>query len=209
VKQAAAIQKRQSSVALSEPENDSLADDPRWALTQRVVAGPHFVRSSLLSNFLLYVVSETLAGRCDAISEHKIGVNVFGRSVSYRTDEDNIVRNYARQLRKRLAEHFSEIGRDEPLHIDIPVGGYVPSFVNASFHLAEVEPKEPISVADYRPGNLPAEPPTVSGPLVPVCSTIAPAVTTDVPPGVIALIAARTSPTVPVVRLMVPPLAPG
>ena len=140
VKQSAAIQERPSSAAPMEPEKEPLHNDPRWALTQRVVAGPHFVRSALLSNFLLYVVSETLAGRAGAISEHKIGVSVFGRPPSYRTDDDNIVRNYARQLRKRLAEHFAGVGHDEALCIDMPVGGYVPSFVGAPSDNLEQEP---------------------------------------------------------------------
>ena len=107
---------------------DDYRDDPRWKLAQSVVAGPHFSRSALLSKFLLYVVAETLKERQHAISEHKIGVVVFGRPTNYRTDEDNIVRNYARQLRRRLADHFATEGRDAPMRIDIPVGGYIPSF---------------------------------------------------------------------------------
>lgn len=125
MKTATAFQLQQPS---SDLDAEWLQTDPRWALTQRVVAGPHFARSALLSSFLLYVVSETLAGRASAISEHKIGVAVFGRPPSYRTDDDNIVRNYARQLRKRLTEHFAGVGRDELLRVDIPVGGYVPCF---------------------------------------------------------------------------------
>ena len=106
-----------------------LQDDPRWCLTQRVVAGAHFARSPLLSKFLLFVVAETLEGREGEITEQQIGVQVFDRLPGYRTAEDNIVRNYARQLRKRLAEHFAAEGSLEPLRIDIPVGGYVPVFV--------------------------------------------------------------------------------
>src|ERR1700722_9359949 len=105
--------------------------DPQWELAQRVVAGPHFCRSPLLSKFLLFVVAETLAGRGSDITEHQIGVRVFDRPPDYRTLEDNIVRNYARQLRKRLAEHFAEQGSAEPLRIEIPLGGYVPVFVSA------------------------------------------------------------------------------
>jgi hypothetical protein len=109
-----------------------LQDDPHWELAQRVVAGPHFARSHLMSKFLLFVVAETLEGRGSEISEHQIGVQVFDRPVDYRTLEDNIVRNYARQLRKRLADHFAEQGSAEPVRIDIPVGGYVPVFVPAA-----------------------------------------------------------------------------
>jgi hypothetical protein len=106
-----------------------LHDDPYWELALRVVAGPQFARSPLLSRFLLYVVAETLEGRGDEISEHQIGVQVFDRPPDYRTLEDNIVRSYARQLRKRLAEHFAEQGGAERVRIDIPVGGYVPVFL--------------------------------------------------------------------------------
>lgn len=105
-----------------------LQTDPRWCLAQRVVAGSHFARSPLLSKFLLFVVAEALKGHEREITEHQIGVQVFDRPTGYRTIEDNIVRNYARQLRKRLAEHFAGEGRTETLRVDIPVGGYVPVF---------------------------------------------------------------------------------
>jgi hypothetical protein len=109
-----------------------LQHDPRWLLARRIVASRHFVRSALLSRFLLYIVAESLLDRTDAITEHAIGVRVFDRPPSYRTVEDNIVRNYARQLRRRLADYFAEEGAAEPLHIDIPLGGYIPAFLHAS-----------------------------------------------------------------------------
>lgn len=125
------------AATLSEPE-EVLREDPRWQLAQEIVAGPHLARSALLSKFLLYIVRETLEGRQQAIGEHKIGVIVFGRPPNYRTDEDNIVRNYARQLRRRLADHFATVGKNAPLRIDVPVGGYIPLFTSAPAHpLAE------------------------------------------------------------------------
>jgi len=108
-----------------------LHDDSRWCLAERIVAGPHFSRSPLLSKFLLFVVAETIEGRENEINEHQIGVHVFDRRSGYSTAEDNIVRNYARQLRKRLAEHFADVGSAETLRIVIPHGGYVPTFVRA------------------------------------------------------------------------------
>jgi hypothetical protein len=124
-----------------------LESDPRWLLAQRVVASRHFVRSALLSKFLLYIVAESLESRAESITEHAIGVRVFDRPARYRTVEDNIVRNYARQLRRRLADYFAEEGAAEPLHIDIPLGAYVPAFVSAQPEPAESAPrKEPISI---------------------------------------------------------------
>jgi hypothetical protein len=103
--------------------------DPRWQIAQRVASSQHFVRSRLLSSFLLYIVAETLTDRKNEITEHQIGVQVFGRPIHYRSVEDNIVRTYARQLRRRLAEYFSGEGASETLRIDIPLGGYIPVFL--------------------------------------------------------------------------------
>jgi hypothetical protein len=133
-----------------------LQEDPRWVLAQRVVAGSYFSRSPLLIRFLLYVVAETLEGRGKDITEHQIGVHVFDRRAGYSTIEDNIVRNYARQLRKRLADFFAHEGSSESLRIDIPLGGYVPVFLPASeHHLAPEMRTLPDSV---RMHTQPAEP---------------------------------------------------
>lgn len=118
--------------AATETWPSRLESDPRWGLAQRVVAGTHFSRSTLLANFLLYIVAESIEGRAGEITEHQIGVHVFDRPTGYRTIEDNIVRTYARQLRRRLAEHFQGEGSAEPVRIEIPLGGYVPVFVPAT-----------------------------------------------------------------------------
>ena len=106
---------------------EDLQCDPRLLLIHRIAGGRHFARSPLLCRFLLYIVTETIEGRQGEITERQIGVQVFGRPSSYRTVEDNIVRNYARQLRKRLAEHFAD-DQDEEMRVEIPLGGYVPVF---------------------------------------------------------------------------------
>jgi hypothetical protein len=110
----------------------SFEQDPRWLLAQRVAGSRHFARSRLLSHFLLYIVAETLENRRENITEHQIGVRVFDRPSSYRSVEDNIVRNYARQLRRRLSDYFSAEGRNESLRIEIPLGGYIPQFVESA-----------------------------------------------------------------------------
>jgi hypothetical protein len=106
----------------------SLATEPRWQLAQRIVASRSFGKSALLSRFLLYVCEREITGKTDEISEHQIGVHVFGRRPGYHPGEDNIVRNYARQLRHRLEQYFLEEGRDEELRLSIPRGKYVPVY---------------------------------------------------------------------------------
>jgi hypothetical protein len=106
----------------------NLATEPRWQLAQRIIASRSFAKSALLSRFLLYVCEREITGKTDEISEHQIGVHVFGRRPGYHPGEDNIVRNYARQLRQRLDQYFLEEGREEELRLSIPRGKYVPVY---------------------------------------------------------------------------------
>jgi hypothetical protein len=111
-----------------------LVGDPRWQLAQRIVASRTFAKSALLSHFLLYVCEREITGKTAEISEYQIGVHVFGRRAGYKPGEDNIVRNYARQLRQRLDQYFLEDGRDEELCLSIPRGKYVPVYHPNHFH---------------------------------------------------------------------------
>jgi hypothetical protein len=110
-----------------------LANEPRWQLAQRIVASRSFAKSVLLSRFLLYVCEREITGKTAEISEHQIGVHVFGRRQGYHPGEDNIVRNYARQLRNRLEQYFLEEGREEELRLSIPRGKYVPVYSRNHF----------------------------------------------------------------------------
>src|ERR1700733_10218869 len=79
-----------------------VSDDPRWQLAQRIAASGSLGRSGLLSDFLLYIVDRSIRGQTNEITEQRIGVSVFGRAEDYDPNEDNIVRSYARKLRKRI-----------------------------------------------------------------------------------------------------------
>jgi len=106
------------------------SEDPRWQLAQRIAASGSLGRSRLMAEFLLYVVDRQILDRSDEITEQQIGVLVFGRPEGYDSNEDNIVRSYARNLRKRIEEYFLGEGSNEQLRLEIPRGGYVPQFFN-------------------------------------------------------------------------------
>jgi hypothetical protein len=99
-----------------------------WQLALRVVASKGFCRSDLLQKFLLYVCEQQLMGNTREITEQRIGTQIFNRTTDYNPGEDNIVRSYARLLRKRLDEYFQGEGCEEPIRVDIPRGGYIPVF---------------------------------------------------------------------------------
>jgi len=110
------------------------ADDPRWQLARRIATSRALGRSRLLSDFLLYIVDRHICNREDDITEQQIGVMVFRRARGYDSNEDNIVRSYARNLRKRIDEYFETEGKDETVLLEIPRGGYAPVFSPRQVH---------------------------------------------------------------------------
>ena len=86
-----------------------------------------FAGSRRRQAFLRYVVQETLDGRGPAIKEANIAVDVFGRSNDFDAQTASIVRVTAAEVRKRLAQAY-ESGLGQGLSIELPLGGYQPTF---------------------------------------------------------------------------------
>ena len=79
--------------------------------------------------FLAYVVEQLLAGQQDQLSQKTIAADVFGRDlVTFDPRADSIVRTTAVNLREDLLRYYAGPGRADPIVIELPRGGYVPSF---------------------------------------------------------------------------------
>jgi len=94
----------------------------------RVLCSRHFEKAPLLSAFLSYVCEAAFDNDTTRVTEQAIGVKVFRRPEGYDPGEDNIVRNYARQLRRRLELYYQNEGLLDAIRIEIPKGGYVAAF---------------------------------------------------------------------------------
>jgi hypothetical protein len=130
------------------PLTSCTPSDSRWALVQRVADSSYFCKAPKLRAFLLYACENALLGRLENVREQLIGSKVFGRPAEYSLVEDNIVRVEARELRKRLEAFFAAEGRDEPVVIEIPKGGYVPVFKpreQAASAVLEPNVQEPVT----------------------------------------------------------------
>jgi len=135
----------------ADPHPPLIDDDPRWVLVQRVLASQNFSKSGRLSSFLAYVCRCALEDRNEEVTEQQIGIHVFGRPADYNPGDDNIVRTTARQLRQRLALYYQEEGGGDDIRIEVPKGGYHPSFVNFASENSRVNAPE--VEAESRPGN--------------------------------------------------------
>src|ERR1700686_4935878 len=91
-----------------------------------VIEGPSFKGSHRSGQFLAHVVEQAMAGHCDELKERLIGVELFGRSPSYDTGEDAIVRVTASDVRRRLLQHYGTYGTGSEFRIRLPLGTYIP-----------------------------------------------------------------------------------
>src|SRR5436309_11827142 len=94
---------------------------------QRILAAPSFRSSKRCSEFLSFVVERTLDGYREDLKERTLGVSLFGRTPSYDTPGDPVVRVKANEVRKRLAQYYGDHGGSAALRIDLPPGSYVPA----------------------------------------------------------------------------------
>src|ERR1700760_1094009 len=95
-----------------------------WSLVERIASSQSFRKTARLKDLLFYLAETSIRGDYVGLSEQHIGQAVFGKSADYSPVEDSSVRVHIRQLRLKLHEYFDSEGREEPLVVVIPKGGY-------------------------------------------------------------------------------------
>jgi hypothetical protein len=119
-------------VALSTKEHDPLQGPQESGGTRptevlealsSILQSVPFRSSKQIQRLFQFIVSETLAGRADALKERNIGTAVFDRRPDYDTNDDPVVRLRVGELRKRLALYY-QATPDQPVLISIPSGSF-------------------------------------------------------------------------------------
>jgi TolB-like protein/Tfp pilus assembly protein PilF len=95
---------------------------------QKLLASRAFAGSKRTQDFLRFIVDRALHGEFDSLRERMIGAEMFGRPIGYDTGNDSVVRVKATELRKKLAQFYSELDEEPVVHIELPIGSYVPRF---------------------------------------------------------------------------------
>jgi hypothetical protein len=111
-----------STLAQSEHELKTLQQHLR-----EIIEGPAFKSSRRCGLFLKFIIDQSIAGHFDSLKERMIGVELFGRSPSYDTGGDAIVRVAASEVRRRLLQHYGEVGTASEYCLSLPLGSYIPT----------------------------------------------------------------------------------
>lgn len=124
-----------------------------WQEVAEITEGTAFKGSHRSGQFLKYIIEQAIEGNFDALKERVIGMELFGRSASYDTGEDAIVRVTASDVRKRLLQHYGKYGVCSEFRLSLPLGSYIPEIK----HEPRKEPAR-VDVADVNQKTATAPP---------------------------------------------------
>ncbi|MEI9978071.1 MAG: tetratricopeptide repeat protein [Edaphobacter sp.] len=94
----------------------------------RILGSKVFATAQRSQAFLRYVVERSLTDAPPPLKEFSIAMDVFARGHDYDPSIDATVRVEAGRLRNRLREYYDVEGSGDPIYIDVPKGGYQPTF---------------------------------------------------------------------------------
>ncbi len=96
---------------------------------ERILSSKVFKQSNVLSNFLRFVVSETIEERTHEIKEYSIAVKALGKPADFNPQFDAVIRIHAGRLRRCLHEYYQGEGNNDSLMISLKKGSYIPEFI--------------------------------------------------------------------------------
>lgn len=121
-----------------------------------IIEGKSFKGSHRSQRFLKYIVEHAIAGQFEMLKERVVGSELFGRSPSYDTGEDSIVRVTASDVRKRLIQHYDRYGSTSGFRISLPLGSYIPEIIDEQANRADANLLDPVMVRQNSTATLPA-----------------------------------------------------
>ncbi|NQZ12134.1 MAG: hypothetical protein HRT35_33705, partial [Algicola sp.] len=94
-----------------------------------ILTSRFFAKAQRLREFLVYIVENALNGTADRLKEYTIGVEVYGREVTFDPQTDTVVRVTASRVRNKLKQYYDSLVCHTALHIELPARAYAPAFV--------------------------------------------------------------------------------
>src|SRR4051794_19922975 len=117
--------RQESSAERTEPE---FSPEEIHGQVMKIVQDPALENSTILKNFLRYIVDESLQGNSNILKEYTIALNVLHKPPDFNTQENGIVRIHAARLRRILEVYYKSRGIIDFIRISIPKGTYIPVF---------------------------------------------------------------------------------
>jgi hypothetical protein len=110
---------------------DITVEEVRQTLA-RIIQSKYFSHAPKKQKFVQLICEYYIQGRAAELNEYLIGCEVFEKGAGYSPSVDPVVRVGAHDVRKKLELYYQHEGTEDPIHLTIPVGTYVPVFLRVS-----------------------------------------------------------------------------
>ena len=94
------------------------------AEVERILQSEAFRNAEGLRRLLRFLAEKTAAGEGDQLKEYTIGVDGLGKPATYDTHHEAAVRIQVGRLRQKLADYYSNEGRDDAYFVELPKGRF-------------------------------------------------------------------------------------
>lgn len=94
------------------------------AQVDKILQSKAFRTSEVHRNLLQYLASKSLGGEGNDLKEYTIGLDVFAKPDSYDPRQESVVRMHVSRLRQKLADYYRWEGKEDPIFVDVPKGGF-------------------------------------------------------------------------------------
>ena len=95
---------------------------------RRILATEEFQKSRTATQFLKFIVAETIEGRGSRLKAFTIATMALDRAESFDPQNNSLVRVQAMRLRQLLDDYYAGAGAADPVRIVLSPGGYAPQF---------------------------------------------------------------------------------
>ncbi len=108
------------------PRYNQAMDDGRLREeAARVLSSSQFRNSGHVRKLFAYLIEARIDRTAESLKEYAVGVAAFDRRQDYDPQADSTVRAAAAKLRERLDHYYLTEGKDNPVRISLPRGGFV------------------------------------------------------------------------------------
>jgi hypothetical protein len=97
--------------------------DPLREQIDRIVRSEEFRNSEALQRLLVYLADKATAGS-NNLKEYVVATEGLGKPDTYDPQHNSAVRIQVGRLRQKLAEYYRREGKDDPIVLDLPKGGF-------------------------------------------------------------------------------------
>lgn len=129
------------------PDARKNGPDPKACLDQvdRLTSSPFLHGSEAHCRLLRFLAEHTVNSSSMPLKEYQIATEGLGRPAGFDPISDASVRVQIARLRVKLAQHYSSVGSNDPIVVEIPKGRYEVSFRNRPLSLEDTSAAEKIS----------------------------------------------------------------